>query len=48
MKITKLLFMALASSFLFVSCSDDDDSISDIPLGIYDKGVLIVNEGNSA
>ncbi len=40
--------MALASSFLFVSCSDDDDSISDIPLGIYDKGVLIVNEGNSA
>lgn len=46
MKIIHLLFMALASSILFVSCSDDDTITSDIPLGIYDNGVLIVNEGN--
>lgn len=46
MKITKLLFMALASSILFVSCSDDDNNAPDIPLGLYDNGVLIVNEGN--
>ncbi len=49
MKITKLLFMALASSILFVSCSDDDDSnVPDLPLGSYDNGVLIVNEGNGS
>ncbi len=44
--------MALASSFLFVSCSDDlDDNVEiepELPLGVYDNGVLIVNEGNSA
>lgn len=48
MKITKLLFMAFASAMLFVSCSNDASDSSDIPLGIYDKGVLIVNEGNGA
>lgn len=52
MKITKLLFMALASSILFVSCSDDnDDNIiiePETPLGDYDNGVLIVNEGNGS
>ena len=40
--------MALASSILFVSCSNDDDSTPDIPLGIYDNGVLIVNEGGTS
>ena len=52
MKITKLLFMVLASSILFVSCSDDnDDNIiiePETPLGDYDNGVLIVNEGNGS
>ena len=48
MKITKLLFMALASSILFVSCSNDDDTTPDVPLGIYDNGVLVVNEGNAS
>ena len=49
MKITKLLFMALASSILFVSCSDDDDSHEpDLPLGLYDNGILILNEGNAS
>lgn len=52
MKITKMLFMALASSILFVSCSDDNDdntkSEPETPLGLYDNGVLIVNEGNAS
>ena len=52
MKITKMLFLALASSILFVSCSDDnDDNIKiepETPLGVYDNGVLIVNEGNAS
>lgn len=48
MKITKFLFLALASSILFISCSNDDNSSTDIPLGMYDNGVLIVNEGNAS
>lgn len=43
--------MALASSILFVSCSNDDDNEKnepEVPLGNYDNGVLIVNEGNGA
>jgi hypothetical protein len=48
MKITKMFFMALASSVLFVSCSKDDDAIPEVPLGVYDNGVLIVNEGNAS
>lgn len=48
MKITKLLFLALASSILFVSCSDDDTKGPDMPLGAYDNGVLILNEGNGS
>lgn len=51
MKITKLFLMALMSSILFVSCSDDDGIVNvdpETPLGNYDNGVLIVNEGNGA
>lgn len=40
--------MALASSILFVSCSDDDTNSPEVPLGSYDNGVLILNEGNSS
>ncbi|MDD3003892.1 hypothetical protein [Flavobacterium sp.] len=49
MKITKFVLMALMSGLLFVSCSDNDDN-NDIstPLGSYDNGVLIVNEGNGS
>lgn len=43
-----MFFMALASSVLFVSCSKDDDAIPEVPLGVYDNGVLIVNEGNAS
>jgi YVTN family beta-propeller protein len=48
MKITKLLFMAIASSFVFVSCSGDDENASNVPLGTYDNGVLVLNEGNAS
>lgn len=48
MKITKLLFMAIASSFVFVACSDDDKNASNVPLGMYENGVLIVNEGSAS
>ena len=40
--------MAIASSFVFVSCTDDEDDSSNVPLGTYDNGVLIVNEGNAS
>lgn len=49
MKITKFVLTALLSGLLFVSCSDNDDNsgVSE-PLGNYDNGVLIVNEGNGS
>lgn len=31
---------------LFASCSSDDNNDIDLPLGAYDQGVLILNEGN--
>lgn len=43
MKFTKLFFVALISSIFFVSCTDDE--INETPLGIYDNGVLILNQG---
>lgn len=46
MKFSKLLLVALLGSTVFVSCSDDDDKGVDIPLGAYDNGILVVNEGN--
>jgi hypothetical protein len=44
MKFDKLVLIALVSSVFFVSCSDDDDNI-DVPLGNYDNGALILNQG---
>jgi len=44
MKFSKLVFVALVSSVFFVSCSDDD-AIAEAPLGSYDNGVLILNQG---
>lgn len=47
MKLKNLYLGIIASAFLFASCSnDDDDSNNDVPLGAYDNGVLILNEGN--
>jgi hypothetical protein len=44
MKFSKLVFVALVSSVFFVSCSDDD-VVNEAPLGTYDNGVLILNQG---
>jgi hypothetical protein len=43
MKINKLLFAAIAGSLFFASCNNDDDKAK--PLGSYDNGVLVLNEG---
>jgi hypothetical protein len=44
MKFSKLVLVAFVSTFFFVSCSDDDDT-PEVPLGAYDNGVLILNQG---
>ena len=44
MKISKLFLAALISSIFFVSCSSDDNDRG-TPLGTYDDGVLILNQG---
>ena len=44
MKISKLFLAALISSIFFVSCSSDDND-GGTPLGTYDDGVLILNQG---
>lgn len=49
MKITRFFLTALASSILLISCSDTNDNLNpQLPLGAYDNGVLIVNEGNGS
>ena len=44
MKINKLLLTALAGSLFFVSCNNDDDA-ADVPQGVYDNGVIVLNQG---
>jgi YVTN family beta-propeller protein len=44
MKFSKLVFVAFVSAVFFVSCTDDNDQV-EVPLGAYDNGVLILNEG---
>lgn len=47
MNFKKLSILAIAAGLFFTSCSDDDDNtIIDLPLGDYDNGVLILNQGN--
>lgn len=46
MKFSKLFFVALLSSSLFVSCTNDDDN-DEADAGGYNQGVLVVNEGSS-
>lgn len=45
-KLTRIFLLMAATSF-FVACSDDDDNGNDTPLGVYDNGLFVVNEGNS-
>lgn len=47
MNCSKLFFVALMSSLFLVSCSDDDAK-NETPLGSFDNGVLILNQGNFA
>ncbi len=47
MKFSKLFFAALAGSLFFVSCSDDDQPVN-VPLGAYQGGFFVVNEGNAS
>jgi YVTN family beta-propeller protein len=46
MKLKNLYLGIIATAFLFTSCSSDDSIVNDTPLGAYDNGVLILNEGN--
>ena len=47
----KIMFLALASAFFLTSCSNDDDSFVDIPsipLGDYENGYFVLNEGGGS
>lgn len=44
MNFKKVVLLALLSPFFFASCNKDDDKI-EAPLGAYDNGVLILNQG---
>lgn len=44
MKLKKLFFVAFSSILFFSSCSNDE-KIVETPLGAYDNGVLILNQG---
>jgi hypothetical protein len=45
MKFSKLFLVALVSAIFFVSCTEDDNNKNETPLGDYDKGALILNQG---
>ena len=40
------LFTFLLSALVLTSCSNDEDDFVEQPLGAYDNGVLVLNEGN--
>ena len=44
MKFSKVVVAVLVSTFLFVSCTDDNEE-NEAPLGNYDNGLLILNQG---
>ncbi|KIX22218.1 hypothetical protein SY27_06060 [Flavobacterium sp. 316] len=45
MKLKKLYLLGFLLTALFFSCSSDDE-LRDEPLGAYDNGIIILNEGN--
>lgn len=45
-KLNRIFLLLVATSF-FVSCNNDDNGSNDAPLGKYDNGFFVVNEGNS-
>lgn len=46
MKNLKLIFFSLLTVAVFTSCTSDDAPAVEVPLGAYQNGILIVNEGN--
>jgi hypothetical protein len=45
--IFKRVFMIAAVAVFFASCSKEDiETVTELPLGAYDNGVLILNQGN--
>lgn len=44
MNFSKLVVITLASTLFFVSCTNNDDN-DDTPLGSYDNGFLVLNQG---
>ena len=46
MKLKNLCLGLFASALFLTSCSSDDSIENEIPLGVYDNGVFILNEGN--
>lgn len=46
MKFSKLFLVALTGAVFFVSCNSDDDNAPQLPLGAYDNGFLVLNQGN--
>ena len=44
MNFSKLVLITLVSALFFVSCTNDDEKEAE-PLGSYDKGLLILNQG---
>lgn len=45
MNFKKVKLLALVSTLFFASCSKNDDPVVEAPLGAYDNGVLILNQG---
>lgn len=45
MNLSKFVFAVLVSSMFFVSCSDDEVEFVEPPLGSYDNGAMILNQG---
>lgn len=46
MKLKNLYLGLLSLTLLFTSCGSDDAIENEVPLGAYDNGVFILNEGN--
>jgi len=46
MKLNKFALIVLTIGVSFTSCSNDDDAIPVVPLGAYENGIIISEEGN--
>ena len=46
MNLFKKSFLMLSIATLFASCSDETGTVDALPLGAYENGVLVLNQGN--